>query len=425
MRILIDGLEHSLTNMGDVAMLQVAVSRLRRCCPQASINAIVDASDRLARYCPGVRPIPWRGCEAWLHESRNANRSRLYQPSACGRGPALSRAELRVRHRWPALNRRFVSARLKQSGVVDRRRPRFHRVGQGADLMVVSGGGGITDVFKGWALGVLDTLSMAVRQNTPTVMFSQGFGPIRDPLLTEAATRVLPSVGLIAIREERTGRQLLRRLNVVPDRVVTTGDDAIELAYEARTGGWGSGIGVNLRVSSYSEVDRDIGDLIRQALHDAAATHDADLVPVPISFKPAESDVRSIRRLLNGDDKTSHSDEELDDPVRIVEQVKRCRVVVTGSYHPAVFALSQGIPVVGLAKSEYYLNKFLGLSAQFGTGIDVLSLNREQLRERLTARIGAAWNSGEDVRPALLDAARRQIASGHIFYQQVCQWINR
>ena len=73
---------------------------------------------------------------------------------------------------------------------------------------------------------------------------------------------------------------------------------------------------------------------------------------MPISFKPGESDVRSIRRLLNGDDKTSHDDEPLDDPIRIVGQVRRCRVVVTGSYHPAVFALSQGIPVVALAQSE-------------------------------------------------------------------------
>ena len=184
------------------------------------------------------------------------------------------------------------------------------------------------------------------------------------------------------------------------------------------------GIGVNLRLSSYSEVDGHIVDLVRQALHDSAATLDADLVPVPISFKPGEADMQSIQRLLNADAKILHKDEGLDDPIKVVEQVKRCRVVVTGSYHPAVFALSQGIPVVGLAQSEYYLNKFLGLGGQFGTGLTVLSLNRERLRERLTAVIAAAWNTGEHVQPALLDAARRQIASGHVFYQQVCRWLN-
>ena len=69
-RILIDGLEHSLTNMGDVAMLQVAVARLRRCWPDVSIDAIVDAPERLKRYCPGVRPIAWRGYRTWLSENR-------------------------------------------------------------------------------------------------------------------------------------------------------------------------------------------------------------------------------------------------------------------------------------------------------------------------------------------------------------------
>ena len=266
MRILIDGLEHSLTNMGDVAMLQVAVSRLRRCCPEASIEAIVDAPERLARYCPGVRPIPWRGCEAWLHENRTPIGSRLYNHAPPVAAYALNRAELGVRHRWPALNRRLVRAGLKRSGAAAADAIAFMESVAAADLIVVTGGGGMTDVFKGWALGVLETLSMAVCRNAQTAMFSQGFGPIRDPLLTEAATRVLPSVGLIAIREERTGRQLLRCLNVVPDRVVTTGDDAIELAYESRTAGVGRGIGINLRIASYSEVDGRIADLVRQAI---------------------------------------------------------------------------------------------------------------------------------------------------------------
>jgi polysaccharide pyruvyl transferase WcaK-like protein len=422
-RILIDGLEHSLTNMGDVAMLQVAVSRLRRWCPQASIEAIVDAPERLARYCPGVRPIPWRGSDAWLRRNRTPIGSRLYNRTPPVAANWLRRSELGVRRRWPALNRLLLGASLKQSGANAGAALVFVESVRAADLIVVTGGGGMTDVFKGWALGVLDTLSLAVRQNTRTAMLSQGFGPIRDPALTAAARHVLPSVGLIAIREETTGPQLLRSLNVAPDRVVTTGDDAIELAYGSRTVDRARGIGVNLRMSSYSEVDGHISDLVRGALHDAAATLGADLVPVPVSFKPGESDVQSIERLLNGAQRTSHSDGGLDDPVRVVEQVKCCRVVVTGSYHPAVFALSAGIPVVGLARSEYYLNKFLGLAGQFGTGIEVLSLNGERLRERLTAGIAAGWHSGEHVQPTLLDAARRQIASGHRFYERVCRWL--
>ena len=37
-------------------------------------------------------------------------------------------------------------------------------------------------------------------------------------------------------------------------------------------------------------------------------------------------------------------------------------VEVTGSYHAGVFALAQGIPVVGLLQSAYYEQKFIGHS---------------------------------------------------------------
>ncbi|MFI6772593.1 polysaccharide pyruvyl transferase family protein [Nocardia sp. NPDC050412] len=41
-------------------------------------------------------------------------------------------------------------------------------------------------------------------------------------------------------------------------------------------------------------------------------------------------------------------------PVDVFRQVGRCRVLVTNAYHLAVFALSQGIPAVGITASEYY-----------------------------------------------------------------------
>ena len=106
--------------------------------------------------------------------------------------------------------------------------------------------------------------------------------------------------------------------------------------------------------------------------------------------------------------------------------MKRCRVVVTGSYHPAVFALSQGIPVVCLVKSDYYACKFLGLKDQFGAGCEILSLlENEQLQDRLTAVMTIAWRSADDVTPSLLDAARRQVGLGHEYYRRVYELVTR
>src|SRR5207248_47986 len=56
-RILIDQSGYDLLNVGDVAMLQSCVIRLRRLWPGADIMVICHAPERLASYCPGTTAI--------------------------------------------------------------------------------------------------------------------------------------------------------------------------------------------------------------------------------------------------------------------------------------------------------------------------------------------------------------------------------
>ena len=70
-------------------------------------------------------------------------------------------------------------------------------------------------------------------------------------------------------------------------------------------------------------------------------------------------------------------------PWALARQVGRCRIVVSGAYHVAVFALAQGIPVVGLSSSRYYDDKFEGLAAMFGTGLELVRLDGDDVEDRL------------------------------------------
>ena len=106
-------------------------------------------------------------------------------------------------------------------------------------------------------------------------------------------------------------------------------------------------------------------------------------------------------------------------PLTMIKKVGRCRLVVTGAYHPAVFALSQGIPVVGLVKSQAYIDKFSALVDEFGPACHLLHLDDDQLQGKLATAIDTAWNSAEEVRPQLLQAALRQIEWGKIAYQHL------
>src|SRR5258705_4649139 len=143
--------------------------------------------------------------------------------------------------------------------------------------------GGITDVFRDYALGVLGTLDLAIRHGVPTAMMSQGMGPLLDPALRERAAEILPKVDWIALREARAGVPLLRALGVSRERVCTTGDDAIELALGQAGAPFKRCLGVNLRASDYSGVDDDIIASVRLGVQRAGARVNAQLAAVPIS----------------------------------------------------------------------------------------------------------------------------------------------
>src|SRR5215211_8426539 len=65
-RILLEPNAHHHLNAGDAAMLQVAFRRLRELCPEATIQVITDAPDRLERLCPGAVPVPAAGRRIWF-----------------------------------------------------------------------------------------------------------------------------------------------------------------------------------------------------------------------------------------------------------------------------------------------------------------------------------------------------------------------
>jgi hypothetical protein len=84
-------------------------------------------------------------------------------------------------------------------------------------------------------------------------------------------------------------------------------------------------------------------------------------------------------------------------------------VVVTGSYHAAVFALAQGVPVVGLARSGYYVDKLHGLAERFETGVSVVSLDAPALERELEHAVREWWDADELELAALPATARRQV----------------
>jgi colanic acid/amylovoran biosynthesis protein len=250
-------------------------------------------------------------------------------------------------------------------------------------------------------------------------MFGQGMGPLNDPIVLSRARDVLPGVTLITLRGGRGGLPLLESIGIIPARVLTTGDEAIELAYAARVKEPGSAVGINLRIASYSDVKTDAIEKVGSVLQEFARRHKAPLLPIPIAFHEYALDQETIQRLLAGFDDKSDGGLPLDTPLSLIRQTARCKIVVTGAYHAAVFALAQGIPVVCLSNSPYYLAKFQGLEDLFGVGCVTVMLGEPDMPGKLAAAIESTWNSAETVRLPLLQSALRQVEGSRGAYQRV------
>jgi len=404
-------------NMGDVSMLQVAVDRLHDLFPKACIEVLTDSAENLARYCPAAIPLDNRGRALWfandtlLARYSNVTPKRIVDLLVWLKGT--------IRSRYPNLLKAILLEKLKgqnRSGDAESVEA-FTRSMQRADLMLICGAGGFYDGCRTWSLEILDLIDAALQRKTPVVMLGQGFGPLSDSVVLKRAAKVLPRVDLITLRGGRGSFSILRSLGVAESKVQTTGDEALELAYESRAAEPGRGLGIGLRFGASATVN-DV-ERMRPILQGFARRHSVPIIPLPIAVQLYTRDDLAIKRVLSGFDEESDGGKTLDSPLKVIKQAGRCRVVVTGAYHAAVFALAQGIPVVSLAKSGYFSDKLLGLEDQFGEGCQTILLNQPGWPERLNDSIERAWQDADELREALRAATLRQIELTRMSYKQI------
>jgi colanic acid/amylovoran biosynthesis protein len=282
---------------------------------------------------------------------------------------------------------------------------------QCADLVLMSGAGNLNDSFKRHALCRLDTLELAMDCGAITALVGQGVGPISNPVLRGQAARILPKVNFIALRDGLGSLTLLTELGVPPSRVNITSDDVVELAHRARSDSCGEALGVNIRVAGYSGLNEGVAVRLRAVVGAAADQLAAVLRPLPVAGHAEEDDLRVARLVLQ---------ESLDgEHAQFLLMLPQCRVIVSSSYHAAVFALSMGIPAVCIAGCDYYVHKFRGLADQFGPACRVELTSHPDFYRRVRVAIEATWVSAPAARQALLRAAVRQIVLGKAAYRRL------
>jgi colanic acid/amylovoran biosynthesis protein len=404
MRILIDQSGYDLLNVGDVAMLQACVAQLRRRWPDAEFSVVCHAPERLLEQ---VGPAEVIGPTL---ARRPAAAGTLGRRVTLGLEQLYKMAAPEVM----AVRQRICNPHRDQA---DRAAPTtLLRAIRAADVVVASGGGYLCDTWWWHGSGVLSVLALAQQHGKPTAMFGQGVGPLRHPVLRWQAKRVLPRLAVLGLREGAVGLPLVRELGVPTHIVRVTGDDALAMFASPSAPAAGDAIGINVRVSQYTGIGRsnaaDIGGVV-QAL---AEIWSAPIVALPISRYPTSPDLDDIAGMFDGAMRPVV--EDLADAAALCAAARQSRVVVTASYHAAVFALGQGIPVVCICASAYYDAKFAGLATLFQGAVEVVRQGEPSWTHALREAVTALWDLPYASREACLSAAARQRAAADALYDR-------
>jgi colanic acid/amylovoran biosynthesis protein len=401
-------------------MMVVALDRMRNMWPDATIQVLTDDAERLIDYCPYVEPIAANGRHAWV-------KSGGLHPGIYRRLPNQFRLLSRMLQRtlqtsYPRIAKRLAKRRLRSLAPVDQGAlDNYIEALSIADLVIATGMSGITDMFPDYAFGLLASLDLAIASGAFTALVGQGFGPLVSPDLVAVAQCVLPKVDFVSLREGLHSLPLLESLGVPLDRLVTTGDDAIEIAYERRSASVGAHLGINIRRASYSAIRPSDLERLRTVMVSIIRLLRCSVLSVPVSQHADESDSQSFGDLLSGYVDLSDKGEAIKTPIGLIEQIRKCRLVIAGSYHAGVFALAQGVPVIALAGNEYYSHKFEGLAHQFGFGCEVIGINKVGFEEKLRSAAIRMWKTAEEVRPHLLNRAAQQVEASRSAYEALSQ----
>lgn len=441
MRILLDQSVHDHRNQGNNSLLAVTLKRFRNYWPDASYDVISNSPHLCKVYFPGTEPVKPESLEEfedklsifhrlmprrfWLYlfELREAVKSRKNSVTNLSNLNSPILTQIQSDSFDPTQGNDIDNGLGVEPYRIEQAQLDPYRRIANYDLYTATGGGYMCDSDKPRLLQMFDRLETAVNHGVPAVMVGQGVGPMEDPELLRRAKDVLPRLDYILIREECSTRPLLDSLNVPPSKVFMTGDDAIELAYRARKPQLGTGIGLSLRVAHYTGLKQEHIEAIRLIVIEKAKGNSAELIAAPIDVN--DTDKHFTEQVMEGYSLSSSSWRKFEMPEDIIDRISKCRIMISGTFHGAVFALSQGIPVIGLAITDEYHKKLSGLTSEFGTdGCRVIHLGVNDKEQRLAEAIDLAWKSADLLRPQLLRNAQRQIESGTAAYKKIYDLLN-
>ena len=210
----------------------------------------------------------------------------------------------------------------------------------------------------------------------PVIVTGQQVGP----LLTDSDAALMrawvPKAVCLGCRDAMS-LNMSRALGVAEDRLILTGDDALDLIpdkVDCPFPGWIQSrpmVGLSLHAEGSAAARESILSRLVSVLGSWLKTIDANILFLPhvrsdVSHRCDIALARDLIRLLGLDGRAGIVDRQDWYDSHIKHLTSQCQFVVTTRFHGAVFALSSGVPVLALTQDAYTREKFTGLFDYFG-----------------------------------------------------------
>lgn len=364
------GSANNSSNLGDECMWEAAASVLREQLPD---HQIATDSQAPAEWIPPIGgvdayPFLYPLLQRGHVRGRNLTNAWPLMHSAVSRPGAIKHAEKRLAQHLAHPSR-------------DNLHQLWERLIAESKGLIFTGAGAITDDYAvhgvfSWRL----MTEVAQRHGKPVAFIGQGIGPLNHPSVRVRTREMLASAELLTLREDRS-QTVVRDLGIHHGSVQgdwalllnpsKSDEEAASTALRELVDDQ-SFIAVSLHrrgdttddtITQYARLTGELVDLARKTQQ--------QLIFVPNMTQGRYSDDRETARQIIRKLPTEQSkiplilDRKLSAGAT-KSLLSSASLLVTSRYHPLVFAMSAGVPVIGASLDEYYDQKLAGASKNFG-----------------------------------------------------------
>ncbi len=237
---------------------------------------------------------------------------------------------------------------------------------RGSDAAIITGGGNLSSLWPTHVRTRSAIGRIARDLGKPLVVTGQTIGPHLDVTDSALVAELLGSARLVGLRESRS-YQLCQRLGIPAELLRQTVDDASFLVTEPVET---SGYCLVTLANHVGDTDRGaVEQSIAALLNDVVATTGLSIVFSPhfaaLTPGPARGDSaihERIAALLSAPARVLPVTDSRD----AARLARGAALVVCSRYHPAVFAVSAGVPTIGIPVDDYTETKLTGALSNFG-----------------------------------------------------------